>query len=366
MVIAVGVLIVARSIFDHLMLAGGISADEERAMFDHGVADVFVLAAATALLVSVALSLLLARQLARPLNEVAEAAGRIASGDLTATVPRHQPAEIASLADSFNVMARSLARQQRAREELVGNIAHEIRTPLTNLKGYLEAMRDGVVNATPEQLRSLHEEVERLVRLSRALDTLAEDRTQDRARCRDVDISVALRRAVELARPGFDAKRIRLELELPTVLRAHTEPDHLAQVLGNLLQNALRYTPAGGRVGVVAKPQDGAVLVAVSNSGDGIPAEELSRVFDRFYRVEKSRDSSRGGAGIGLAIVKELVESVGGEVGADSRRGETRFWLRLPQTPVPVKRSPTARPPLVPSLPDAAVTAVGIQGRRNR
>jgi len=116
-------------------------------------------------------------------------------------------------------------------------------------------------------------------------------------------------------------------------LQAHTHPDQLAQVLSNLLQNASRYTPEGGRVTVAVEARPGDALVSVTNSGDGIPGADLPYVFERFYRVEKSRDRARGGAGIGLAIVKELVESAGGRVGVESEFGHTRFWFTLPNSP---------------------------------
>jgi signal transduction histidine kinase len=119
-------------------------------------------------------------------------------------------------------------------------------------------------------------------------------------------------------------------VDVPDTLPARANPDHLAQVLANLLSNAARYTPAGGTVTVRAERRAADLLVSISNTGDGIPPEDLERVFERFYRVEKSRDRARGGAGIGLAIVKQLVESGGGRVGAESRVGMTRFWFSLP------------------------------------
>lgn len=119
------------------------------------------------------------------------------------------------------------------------------------------------------------------------------------------------------------------ELDLPAALPARADPDGLAQVLGNLLQNAVRYTPRGGSVWLHGEREDGTVRVSVSNTGPGIPATDLPRVFERFYRVEKSRDAARGGAGIGLAIVRQVVESFGGTVGAESKDGLTRFWFSL-------------------------------------
>jgi len=218
------------------------------------------------------------------------------------------------------------------RREFVSNAAHELRTPLTNLQGYLEALRDGVMTADRATFESLHEEVDRMVRLSRSLDALAEGDVAGRAagELRELDLRAAIVTAVELYAAALERRSLRIELDLPAVVAARADPDHLAQVLASLLQNAVRYTPDGGRIGVSARRRDTDVLVTVSNSGPGIPAEDLPHVFERFYRVEKSRDRASGGAGIGLAIVKTLVELGGGHIGAESAPDATRFWFSLP------------------------------------
>ena len=228
-------------------------------------------------------------------------------------------------------MAASLERQEAMRRDFIANAAHELRTPLTNLQGYLEALRDGVIEADAATYESLHEEADRLVRLSRSLDALAEgDAGASPARLVELDLTGAIRSALELAAPSIERAGLRLHDDLPDALPARADPDRLAQVLANLLSNAVRYTPRGGVVTVRAERRPADVLVSVSNTGEGIPPEDLERVFERFYRVEKSRDRARGGAGIGLAIVKQLVESSGGRVGAESGDGQTRFWFSLP------------------------------------
>ncbi len=330
-VIAVGVLVVAQATFDQLMVKAGTPASQAQAMFDHGVVEIFVAAVLIAIVVSVALAALFAMGVASPLRHMAAAAERIAGGDYDARVPRAGPEELASLADSFNRMASSLAQQQRERSEFIVNAAHELRTPLTNLQGYLEAMRDGVIAPSPEQFRSLHEEAERLVRLSRSLDALADNDRADRVLLpEDVDLAQAVGSAYELVRPAFDARRIRVELALPPGLAVRAEPDGLAQILSNLLQNASRYTPEDGTAWVRAESARSWVTVSIGNSGEPIPADDVAHLFERFYRVEKSRDAARGGAGIGLAIVKQLVEASGGRVGVESLDHTTRFWFTLP------------------------------------
>jgi two-component system, OmpR family, sensor histidine kinase BaeS len=330
-ILALGVLVVGGQVFTDLMTQAGDSAAHAHAMYDASVTTVVIAAAAVAVLASVGLAAFLGRMLAKPLRDVGAAARRIADGDYAARVPREGPEEIASLADSFNQMAMSLEEQERMRRDFIANAAHELRTPLTNLQGYLEALRDGVITGDRSTFESLHEEVDRLVRLSRSLDALAEgDAAVSSPALEAVDLAVAIRSAVDLAQPAFDRAGLRLEVTVPANLPARANPDHLAQVLANLLSNAVRYTPRGGTVTIRGERHPADLLVAIANTSEPIPDADLARVFERFYRVEKSRDRARGGAGIGLAIVKQLVEAGGGSVGAESADGQTRFWFRLP------------------------------------
>jgi len=329
-ILAIGVTVVGAEVFRGLMAEVGVSADHAQAMYDESVTTVVLAAVAVAVIASVALAIFLARMLTRPIAEVGAAARRIAEGDYAARVPRDGPDELASLADSFNQMAASLERQETMRRDFIANAAHELRTPLTNLQGYLEALRDGVIVADRATYDSLWDEAERLVRLSHSLDALAEGDAAAAPPLEELDLSAAIRGALVLAQPTLERAGLRVHVELPDRLAARANPDHLAQVLANLLSNAARYTPTGGTVTVRAERRPSDLLVSIINTGDGIPPADLERVFERFYRVEKSRDPARGGAGIGLAIVKQLVEAAGGTVGAESREGRTRFWFSLP------------------------------------
>jgi signal transduction histidine kinase len=331
LILALGVTVVGGQVFTDLMMRAGDTAQHAREMYDQSVSVVVIAAVIVAALASVGLAIFMARMLARPLREVGAAARRVADGDYEARVPREGPEEIASLADSFNQMAATLEEQERMRRDFIANAAHELRTPLTNLQGYLEALRDGVIVPDRSTYESLWDEAERLVRLSRSLDALAEgDAAAGPPAIVTLDLATAIRSAVELSQPSIERAGLSLSVAVPERLPARANPDHLAQVLGNLLSNAIRYTPAGGAVTVRAERRPGDLLVSVANSGEPIPADDLVRVFERFYRVEKSRDRARGGAGIGLAIVKQLVEAGGGKVGADSAEGQTRFWFSLP------------------------------------
>ena len=330
-IVVSGVVLIGGQVFTDLMMRAGDTAEHAREMWDQSVPGVTIVAVLVAIIASVVLSFVMARMLARPLREVGAAARRIAAGDYAARVPREGPEEIASLADSFNQMASSLEEQERMRRDFIANAAHELRTPLTNLQGYLEALRDGVITADRSTYESLWDEAERLVRLSRSLDALAEgDAATEPPRLETVDLADAVRSAVELAQPAFERAGLRLSLDVPATLPARANPDHLAQVLANLLSNAVRYTPRGGMVSVTARRRPGDLLVTVANSGEAIPPDDLVRLFERFYRVEKSRDTAHGGAGIGLSIVKQLVEAGGGRVGAESGEAGTSFWFSLP------------------------------------
>jgi two-component system, OmpR family, sensor histidine kinase BaeS len=330
-ILAIGVAVVGAEAFTALMMEAGDSAEHAQQMYDDSVTTVVITASVVAVIASIGLALVLARMLARPLDRIGQAARRIADGDYAARVPRDGPEELASLADSFNQMAASLERQEEMRRDFIANAAHELRTPLTNLQGYLEALRDGVITADRATYESLHEEADRLVRLSRSLDALAEgDAGASPPQLIELDLAASIAMALDLAGPALERAGLHLRTDVPASLPARADPDRLAQVLANLLSNAVRYTPTGGTVAVAAERRPGDVLISIVNTGDGIPADDLDRVFERFYRVEKSRDRERGGAGIGLAIVKQLVEQGGGRVGAESREGLTRFWFSVP------------------------------------
>ena len=331
-IITAGVLVVGSEAMAHLMMEHGETAEASYAMFDQSIRNVLWVATVIAIIAGVAFAIVLSRMLARPLADIGAAARRVADGDLSIRVPRAAPDELASLADSFNQMAAELEESERQRRDIIANTAHELRTPLTNLEGYLEAIRDGVIVPDQGTYESLLEETERLVRLARSLDDLAlGDAANKTARPVEVDLASLLSAATELTRPTIEARRLTLERRWSEPLPARADPDQFVQVLVNLLQNAARYAPEGGTVTLSAESRGDTVLVSLSNSGEGIPAQDLPHVFERFYRVEKSRDRALGGAGIGLAIVKQLVEGWGGRVGAESGAGRTRFWFSLPQ-----------------------------------
>jgi signal transduction histidine kinase len=330
-VLGLGVLLIGGQTFSQLMVALGADVSHSESMFQDSVGRILVVSLVVAVALSVVLAMVVGRRLARPVREASEAARRIARGDFSTRLPRVGPAEMRDLAESIDRMAADLDEQRRMRDRFVTDAAHELRTPLTNLQGYLEGLRDGVVPADRSTFESLLEETERLVRLSRSLDTLAEADSGRRPRLVPLDIASQVRGSVELIEPALRARSIGLEVHSPPSLRLAADPDGLAQVMANLLSNASRYTPEGGAVGVdVGALEDGTAEVVVTNTGHGIPPADLAHVFERFYRVDPSRSAASGGAGIGLSIVAQLVRSWGGEVGVTSSDGLTRFRFTIP------------------------------------
>src|SRR6185503_3022467 len=328
-ILAVGVMRVGSQTFMDLMHAIGAPTDEAAAMFQASVTEIVLLAALVAAVMALGVGMLLARRIARPIERLAVAAQRTAEGDLRATAPVEGPSEVRALAEAFNVMVDRLAEQDAVRREFVVNASHELRTPLTNLQGYLEALRDGVLPPEPQTFDSLREEVDRLTRLAASLDLLA-GAGDERPMPEDLDLGALLQSGLDLAAPTLARRSIQVTSSIASGVIVHARADELAQVISNLLQNAIRYTPAGGEVRVSLERMDGDALVRVANSGADIPAEDLPRVWERFFRVERSRDRATGGAGIGLAIVKRLIEEAGGRVGATSESGTTTFWFSLP------------------------------------
>lgn len=217
---------------------------------------------------------------------------------------------------------------------LVEDVAHELRTPLTSLQGFTEALADGLADPSPEMLRNLHEEIVRLTNLVNGLDELARGEGGNDAAARGpVDLVSVVERAVTILTPDLASRGIEVRIERPSQRSTVVaNPDAIGQVVSNLMQNAARYTDAGGEIVVRFSEQAGAVRCSIENTGAEIPAAILPFIWERLYRADHSRSRSSGGAGIGLAIVRQVVEAHGGEVGALSQDGRTEIWFQLPST----------------------------------
>lgn len=275
----------------------------------------------------------LMQRITSPLQQLQQASQKIAAGDLTARVTVASQDELSAVAQAFNRMAIQLDEQQRLRKQMVTDIAHELRTPISVMQGTLEALLDGVLQPEPSELRDLHGEAQRLARLVEDLRIMSlADAGQLALKQEPVDLVALARSVVGRMRPLAEAREIDLNIrteQLVSPIKA--DADRVAQVLTNLIDNALRYTPVGGQVTVYVSQTNGTLQFAVEDNGPGIPAEEVPFVFERFWRGDKSRNRNSGGSGIGLAIVKQLVEMHKGMVSVDSQIGKgSTFKVSLP------------------------------------
>jgi len=322
----------AANYFMTLMQKYNISPTESHRMFVNAVHRYLLWASLGAIALAVAFSFLLMKRVLGPLTRMTEITGKIASGDYSVRVPFTSTDEVGQLAASFNRMTESLNHIEQLRKGMMINVAHELRTPLTNIKGYLEALTDGVVSPSRETFELLQEETLRLVRLVEDILRLAKaDAARSSLSKTGIRLSRLLTQAMEAFRPQFQARGIRVEARLPQENdQVLADPDQILQVVNNLFQNACQYTPSGGTFQVSWEHLTGEAKVCFSNSAGELDEKDFPFIFERFFRGEKSRSREHGGAGIGLAIVKELIEAHNGRVGADMSQDEIRIWFTLP------------------------------------
>ncbi|MFC1974803.1 sensor histidine kinase [Chloroflexota bacterium] len=292
-----------------------------------------VLIAGVAGLGAVLLILGLSRRILAPVENLTTAAQRMEAGDLSQRVAVTSRDEIGNLGRAFNAMAAGLTRLEKLRRDMVSDIAHELRTPLSNIRGYLEALQDGVVEPDRRMIDSLYEET---MLLNRLVDDLQElslaEAGQLKLERQPVALADVIEQAVEAIRSQATANEIALNVDLPASLPlVEIDPHRIHQVLRNLLDNALNHTPLGGKITIAARQEGQWVMVKVQDTGGGIAAEDLPYLFERFWRPDKSRSRTTGGAGLGLAIVKQLVIAHGGWIKVDSEIGQgTQFTFTLP------------------------------------
>lgn len=274
-------------------------------------------------------------QITAPLKALTNAARRIAAGDFSVRLAQPRNDEIGQVSRAFNAMAEALAQSETMRRNMIADIAHELRNPLGILQGQLEAMLDGVLALTSESIASLYDEVLLLTRLVNDLRDLAlADAGQLRITRQPTDLRALVEKTVSAFTWQANENNIALEMVCPNDLpRVNVDAQRIEQVLRNLVSNALRHTPAGGyiRIQCTTRTQPAMIEVRVSDTGQGISREDLPHVFERFWRGDKSRARTGGGAGLGLAIAKQLILAHGGTIGVESEAGQgTTFWFTLP------------------------------------
>lgn len=318
------------------MMGGGASGMMDpvlRAAFGDAVGAALVIGLAAAVIVAVVVAALLSARISEPLSQLASASRRVSRGDYAQRVP---PAggELGDLAASFNEMAAALGATEQRRLDLIGDVAHELRTPIASVRGYVEGLEAGVFEPGPDAWRVLDEQTARLARLVDDLATLWRAESHDlRLELEALDGPTVLAEAQERNRPLAAARSVNLEIGpvVPEGVRA--DRTRLGQVLDNLVGNAIRYTPAGGHVELSSSRYEGWVAMSVRDDGPGLTPDQAARVFERFYRADPSRSRDAGGSGLGLTITRSLAEAMGGTIVASSDgpgHGAT-FTVRLPR-----------------------------------
>lgn len=322
---------------DHMTRAGETDAmvrAHSTAAFESAFVVALALGTLVAVLTAAGVSALVVRRLATPVANLARSADALAAGDYTARVadPRLGP-EFARLTAAFTHMADRLAHTEDIRRRLLSDLAHELRTPTSTLQAHVDGLEDGVVTADAATWQVMRDQLERLQRLSSDLGQLSA--AEEHALSLDLragDLGDIAAAAVDAAVPRFQAKRVELSRQAPVAVPVRADPVRVQQVLANLLDNALRHTPAGGSVRVVARRDRDDAVVEVIDTGAGIAVDELDAVFDRFHRADPARSRADGGSGLGLTIARAIVVDHGGTLSAHSEGPGTgaRFTVRLP------------------------------------
>jgi len=290
-------------------------------------------AAIAAFALALAVGVFGTRFFTRPIRDLTGAIRKMRAGDLEQTVPARSNDEFGEMARAFNDMSAEVARSLRLREQMTADIAHDLRSPLAVLTGYLESIRDGVLDATPDAVDTMYQEATQLQRLVEDLRTLSmADAGRLRLLKEAVDAGELLRSTRQSFAPMAEQAGVRVEIAVdPSTPKLYVDPSRLHQVLANLVANALHHTPAGGRVRLSAHREGGGVALVVQDDGAGIPPEALPHVFERFYRADAARTPS-GGSGLGLPIARSLVAAHGGTIEAASEHGHgTTITVRLPE-----------------------------------
>ncbi len=322
----------ASQYFMTLMNKFDLPVDDIHQMFLSSIHYYLVWAAIAALAVAFVLSYILTRMVLRPLSQMTAISKEVAAGNFSLRTDVQSRDEVGDLGLAFNQMADSLEKIERLRKSMVADVAHELRTPLTNLRGYLEGLNDGVITPTPEILNMLQQENLRLVDLITNLQQLAR---ADAARAyldrEPVLLSDLVSRLLPLYQLNFQNKNITVNTDFSSDEQTvSADKDKILQAMQNLLDNSCKYTPQGGQVSITVRPDKNLMKVVFQNSGEGIAAEDLPFIFERFFRADRSRSRDCGGAGIGLAITKELIEAHHGKVGVESQNSTTQVWFSLP------------------------------------
>ena len=332
----------AAGYFVTLMEKYHVSPEPAHEMFVSAIHRYLIWACMAAVFLAVLLSFIMLRHVLAPLSRMTKTTRDIAAGDFSSRVPATTRDEVGQLSQAFNRMAASLEKLESLRRSLMIDVAHELRTPLTNIRGYLEALDDKVVPPSTETFGLLQQESQRLAQLVEDVLQMARaDAAHGHLNKTPVDITALVHAELEPFKSRFTEKGGSVKVNSADALEAiQADRDRMVRVLRNLTDNAARYAPPKSVVEIDIERVQDDLKVTYRNSVDSAETEDLPYLFERFYRGEKSRSREHGGAGIGLAIVKELVEAHDGHVGAELIDGTIAIWFSLPMDPEPEVRSP--------------------------
>jgi len=321
------------------LMGGPMMAADLATNFRQAISEALTVGILVALVAALSLSVVISRRIVLPVQEMMVASRRIADGrydervGIPGNVAQSDVDELGELALSFNQMAARLQQTEALRLRLIGDVAHELRTPLSSIKGYMEGLIDGVLPAEADTFQRVHNEAGRLQRLVNDLQELSRvEAGAFELNLRPMPVSQLVDTVVSRLARQFEEKGVTLQTDVSPNLVVNVDPERLGQVLLNVVGNGLQYTPAGGQVRIRARREGSTIHLAVQDTGIGIAAEHLPRLFERFYRVDPSRSRVGGGSGIGLTIARHLVEAHGGQIRAESEglgHGST-FHITLP------------------------------------
>jgi len=326
----------AKDYFITLMDKYNISPKESHQMFVASIHSYLIWGSLAAIIVSSVISLVIMKRILEPLVKMTQLTDRIATGEFPEAVPITTSDEVGQLAQAFNRMTESLSHMEKLRKNMIVDVAHELKTPLTNIQGYLEGLMDKVVEPSEETLSLLKEETQRLNYLVNDILKLARaGAAQISLDILEIDFLDACKHVYGIFQLQFSHKNITVDFTgIKPDCRVYADPHKLAQVLHNLYQNGLQYTPAKGKLRIFTKEFAEETRITFANPCSEMQAEDLPLIFERFYRGEKSRSRDYGGAGIGLSVVKDLIEAHMGKVGAKLENSEFLVWFILPNKPL--------------------------------
>ncbi|ADQ14698.1 sensor histidine kinase [Halanaerobium hydrogeniformans] len=299
--------------------------------FRRNVFQAIIFSALIVIVLVIIISFIISRIITEPLIKLKNAAFKVAEGDFDQKISNNGDDELAELITAFNQMTEKLVKLEKIRKESASDLAHELRTPITTIKGYIEAFEDGKISLNQENLDELKEEIARMVSLIEKLKEFAEAQNKIfNLQKEQIEINKLIKNVSKKKLKQIESKNIKLNLELEKELIIEADKDSLIQILNNLIENAVKYNRDNGKITIKSCQRDNNIIIQISDTGYGISREDLPYIFERFYRADKSRSSENGGTGIGLAVTKELIEAHGAKIEVDSNNNGSIFKIIFP------------------------------------